>query len=293
MPKPTVIVDPHIHLWELATGWYPLQEKGPESGEDTHGVGDFSKIMGRDYTLDDYLDHANGYDVRKIVHVTAAQAPSSWPDETRMLQELYDQRGFPHGIVGWTDFERPVEEVDAELDRHAAFANFRGIRHQTPPAYNSPHVDACFQVMQRRGLIYDTVAHQDTLPAAAQTVERFGEMSFVLEHAGWPTAADAETFTIWKAGIEAVAKAPNAAAKISGLMMPLGRFDLDTLRPWVLATIEAFGADRCMFASNFPVDWLWVEYGDLMDGYAEIVADFSEDERAAMFAGNAERWYRI
>jgi predicted TIM-barrel fold metal-dependent hydrolase len=147
--------------------------------------------------------------------------------------------------------------------------------------------------MQRRGLIYDTVAHQDTLPAAAQTVERFGEMSFVLEHAGWPTAADAETFTIWKAGIEAVAKAPNAAAKISGLMMPLGRFDLDTLRPWVLATIEAFGADRCMFASNFPVDWLWVEYGDLMDGYAEIVADFSEDERAAMFAGNAERWYRI
>jgi predicted TIM-barrel fold metal-dependent hydrolase len=75
--------------------------------------------------------------------------------------------------------------------------------------------------------------------------------------------------------------------------MPLGGFDLDTVRPWVLAAIEAFGTDRCMFATNFPVDWLWTDYATLIDGYAEIVSGFSDGERGAMFAGNAERWYRI
>jgi len=285
-------VDAHIHLWELASGWYPLLEQGPESGEETHGIGDFRKIQ-RDYTLGDYRAHAAGFDVEKVVHVTAAGKPPTWPDETRWLQELFDREGQPHAAIGWTDFGRPVEEVDAELGAHAEYPIFRGIRHQDVIDYGSEHVDACFAVMQRRGLIYDAVAHEDSLPAAAATARRFPEMSFILEHAGWPTAGTPEVFERWTAGVRDFASAPNTAVKISGLVMPLGGFEVERLRPYVETVIDAFGTDRCMFATNFPVDWLFTEYSTLVAGYRELVSGCSAAEQEALFAANAERWYRI
>jgi len=293
MPEKIQFVDPHIHLWDLATRWYPLLEDAPEGAADAHGVGDFSKLVGRDFLLADYFEHARDYDVTKVVHITAAQQPPSWPDETAYLQQLFERQGHPHGIIGWTDFDRPIDEVDAELGRHADHANFRGIRHQSVVDYGSSHVDACFEVMQRRGLIYDVVAHEESLPAAAATVKRFGDMSFVLEHAGWPSGGGTEVFSRWRKGMAQLAEAPNAAVKISGLGMPLRGFDLDLVRPWVEATIELFGPDRCMFASNFPVDWLFCEYSTLLGVYQALVEPYSEDERAAMFAGTAEGWYRI
>jgi predicted TIM-barrel fold metal-dependent hydrolase len=71
------------------------------------------------------------------------------------------------------------------------------------------------------------------------------------------------------------------------------RWTVESLRPYVLETIEAFGVDRCMFASNFPIDGLHSSYGALWQAYAETVADASAAEREALFLRNAERYYRI
>jgi L-fuconolactonase len=286
-------VDPHVHLWDLTTGWYPLLDPQTDTTGEDHGVGPFGKLQGKNFLLPDYFGHARGYEVQKIVHVTAAQAPPTWPDETRFLQELFLSEGYPHGIIGWTDFDRPLEEVDAELAAHAEYPNFRGIRHQAVVDYTSEHILDCFGLMQRRGLIYDTVAHEDSLAAAALAAKRFPEMSFVLEHTGWPSGGGKEVFDEWRAGIVQFAAAPNTAVKISGLGIPLRGYDTEELRPWVQATIETFGPDRCMFASNFPVDWLFTEYSTLIDTYLRLTAQYSEDERRGMFADNAERWYRI
>jgi predicted TIM-barrel fold metal-dependent hydrolase len=81
--------------------------------------------------------------------------------------------------------------------------------------------------------------------------------------------------------------------KISGLGIPLRGYDPQQLRPWVETAIETFGPQRCMFASNFPVDWLFTEYATLLEIYLELTSSYTEDERRAMFADNAERWYRI
>jgi predicted TIM-barrel fold metal-dependent hydrolase len=286
-------VDSHIHLWELKTGWYPLLDPQTDTEGQDHGVGPFGKLQGSDFLLADYFGHAADYDVAKIVHVTAAQAPPTWPDETRFLEELGEKEGYPHGIIGWTDFDRPLAEVDAELGAHAEYSRFRGIRHQTVVDYTSEHVLECFGLMQRRGLIYDTVAHEDSLPAAAEAAKRFPEMSFILEHTGWPSSGDTDVFTQWRAGMSAFAESPNTAVKISGLGIPLRGYDLGQVRPWVDAAIETFGPDRCMFGSNFPVDWLFTEYSTLMETYQACVAAYSEEERGAMFVDNAERWYRI
>lgn len=285
-------IDPHVHLWELKTGWYPHLEAPQEIGE-SHGVGDFSKLRGRDFSLDDYLEMSDDYEIVKMVHVTAAQAPPTWPDETRYLQGLFEARGYPHGIVGWTDFKKAVNEVDAELGEHAESPNFRGVRHHDGLDYTSDHIAKCFEVMQRRGLLYDTVANEKNLTQAAELAGHFGDVSFIVEHTGWPTAADAETFKAWRDGMRRMAEHPNAAVKISGLGMTMHHWSVEDLRPWIEATIEIFGVDRCMFASNFPVDWLYSDYDALLAAYRDITSGASDQERQALFVTNAERWYRI
>jgi predicted TIM-barrel fold metal-dependent hydrolase len=70
-------------------------------------------------------------------------------------------------------------------------------------------------------------------------------------------------------------------------------WNVESIRPWVLATIEAFGVERCMFASNWPVDSLYSDYGTIVDAYHEITADWPKDDKDALFWSNAERLYRI
>jgi predicted TIM-barrel fold metal-dependent hydrolase len=285
-------VDAHVHLWELSTGWYPHLEADEETTE-YHEIGDFSKIRNRDFTLENYFELARDYDVLKIVHVTAAQTPPTWPDETRYMQRLFESQGFPHGIIGWSDFTKPAAEVDKELGEHAESPNFRGVRHHDGIDFRSDHTAKCFEVMQRRGLIYDAVVHENDLPDAARLARRFEGMTWIVEHTGWPTATDPETFDAWRSGMEMMAACPNAAVKISGLGMVIPQWTADDFRPWIEATLEAFGTDRCMFASNFPVDWIYSELDTLLSAFTEITSGLSKDERESVFVTNAERWYRI
>ncbi len=81
--------------------------------------------------------------------------------------------------------------------------------------------------------------------------------------------------------------------KISGLGMVDHAWTVDSIRPWVLACIEAFGTDRSFFATNWPVDSLFSCYGDVVDAYAEIISSFSEEEQRALFSGNARRVFRL
>ena len=90
-----------------------------------------------------------------------------------------------------------------------------------------------------------------------------------------------------------LAELPNTAVKLSGFAMVNPGWTRGSIRPLILETISIFGVDRCMFASNLPVDGLNASYGDLFNVYSEIVADFSEAERSALFGGNAERVYRL
>jgi predicted TIM-barrel fold metal-dependent hydrolase len=81
--------------------------------------------------------------------------------------------------------------------------------------------------------------------------------------------------------------------KISGLGMGDHRWTVDSLRPWVLECIDAFGVERSFFGTNWPLDRLYSSYGDVVDAYAEIIRDFTADEQRALFAGNANRIFRI
>jgi predicted TIM-barrel fold metal-dependent hydrolase len=114
-----------------------------------------------------------------------------------------------------------------------------------------------------------------------------------IDHAGFPKRLDREYFERWRAGMRGLAAVPNVVVKISGLGQADHRWTVSSLRSWVRECIEAFGIERSFFASNWPVDRLYSSYGDVLDAYDERTADLREAEREALFAGNAERIFRL
>ncbi len=123
--------------------------------------------------------------------------------------------------------------------------------------------------------------------------ERFPDLPIVLGHAGLPRERSDEYFAAWQDAIAGLAKAPNVVAKISGLGIADHHWTTDSIRPWVMAVIEAFGVERCMFATNWPVDKLFSSYQVLVDAYRSIISGFSASEQNALMWRNAERYYRV
>ena len=97
----------------------------------------------------------------------------------------------------------------------------------------------------------------------------------------------------WHGGMKALAAQPNASVKISGLGMVDWNWNTESIRPFVLSTIDYFGVDRCMFASNFPVDRLYSSFGRLYDTFAALVRDFTDGEQRQLFGATAARIYRL
>ena len=121
----------------------------------------------------------------------------------------------------------------------------------------------------------------------------FDDLVVVVEHTGWPRSSADEERALWKAGMEALAGlGDNVVCKLSGLAMPLGSMSADAFAPWIEHAIEAFGVDRCMFASNFPVDGMHGTLDELYTTFAAVTAGLDDESRDKLFATNAERVYR-
>ncbi len=295
MYRPGRIVDPHIHLWDLAKRWYPILEGGADGAHDNeaHPVGDFSALIGHDFLPADYRSVSTNWPVDKVVHITAAQTPSSWVAETEWLQSLYETTGRPHGIIGWIDLDQEPAALADEITKQRAFPNFRGFRHLDLPDLASPRTVEFFTQMGAAGLIYDLVAHHDRLADAARLIAAFPKVPFVLEHTGWPLSTDPAAFDAWRDGMGQIAAQANAFCKISGLGMAMNQWSVEDLEPWVKGAIDIFGADRCMIASNFPIDRLYSSFDALYDAFVAIIQVRGEVDMDKLFFTNAERIYGL
>src|SRR5260221_10900310 len=128
---------------------------------------------------------------------------------------------------------------------------------------------------------------------AARLGARFPDPQIILNHAGSPIDRDAAGMAAWRPGLALLAAEPNVAIKISDLVAYDHHWTVDSLRPVVLACIDAFGADRAMFGSDFPVAGLHATYDQAYDAFKAIVADFSAAEQRKLFHDNAARLYRL
>jgi L-fuconolactonase len=283
---PARIVDAHVHLWDPArTDWYPYLARPPQGGP-----GDATRMYRR-FDVDAYHAEAAKWNVVKVVNVAAATGAHSI-DETIELDANAQASGCPDAIIGGLPPTDSVDEAVELLDRQMTASRFRGIRPMGP--LDRPVPDAAvLRALAERNLVFELMAHPDQLRHAADQLAGFDELTVVVEHTGWPRAGSEEERALWRAGIDALSGlGTNVMCKLSGLAMPLASVRTDVLAPWLEYAIEAFGVDRCLFASNFPVDAMHGTFDDLYSTFSEVTGGLDADAREKLFAGNAERVYR-
>jgi predicted TIM-barrel fold metal-dependent hydrolase len=294
------LVDPHVHLWDLSRDRYAWLQDDPLPN---NPAGDMSPIARRDYLLDDYLSDAGRWPVEKIVHVECGLPRGAQVGETAWLQAMADRRGYPQGIVAGADLLDPgIERV---LARHVEHANVRGIRqivswHREPAkTYTAEDLlgshawRAAFALLSRYGLVFDLQIYPSQMATAATLAAEHPESSIVVNHAGLPTDRNRDGVERWRSGLRLLAARPNVSIKISGLGMVDRAWTVDSIRPFVLEAIDAFGPARSMFASNFPVEKVHGSFDSIYRAYDEITRGFGDGERARLFGGTAEAVYRI
>jgi len=289
-------VDAHIHLWDLQKLRYPwltppFSDDGPNGSVES---------IACDYGVADYLRDAAGYPVTKAVHIDAGAHPDDALAETRWLQGLADQGGFPHAIVAYAPLNDP--SVEKLLAAHVESKNVRGIRHiinwhPNPRRTYTPcdllQDDAFakgYAKLARYRLSFDLQIYPNQMEAAYRLAKANPDVPVSLNHMGMPVDGD---LTQWRGGLDLLASLPHVAVKISGMGFIDRNWTSESMRPLVLEIIDRFGPGRCAFASDFPTDRLFNSYSSQLDFFASVTQDFSASERDALFAGTAERIYRI
>lgn len=289
-------VDAHVHLWDLDRIRYPWLT--PPFADD--GPNGSVQAIASTYLPADYRADAAGWNVAGYVHVDAGADASQALDETEWLSALH--RG-PNCIVAFAALDDP--KVGELLAAHAAHGRVRGIRHivnwhREPRRTYTPRDvtmdDAWakgFALLGKYGLSFDLQCYPGQMPGLAPLFARHPDTPVIVNHLGMPVLSDANGLEDWRTGLTALAALPQVAIKISGLGFVRRPWTSADARPLVLEAVDLFGTDRCLVASDFPTDKLFGSFDDTLDAYAEIIAGFSEDERRAIWGGNADRCYRL
>lgn len=283
-------VDTHFHLHDLKRPELRYSWLEPEA---VHGfLGDIDALKSQHYWIEDYLAETRFCNVVKAIHVQAALGIPDPVNETKWLQAFADRTGFPQGIVA----ECHLADADAEsvLERHMQYANVRGVRDFGRGDYLVDSAwRAGFRFLRQHNLVacIDTRIH--LFDGLLDLAAKFPDTMICVDHCAIPARRDDDYFRLWSEALRKLARAENVVMKISGLGMMDRRWTVESLRPWVLGSIEAFGVERVVFGSNWPVDRLFSSYPDVVNAYAQIISGFPREEQIRMFARNAETLFRI
>jgi predicted TIM-barrel fold metal-dependent hydrolase len=295
----TPIVDAHHHLWDLGEVRYPWLT---DEIEPNFMFGDYVELR-RNYLPTDYLRDTAGEQVVATVHCEAEADRSDPVAETRWLARQYQRHGFPNALVVWADLLSPM--AGAQLDAHLSASRLvRGVRFKprvpdlgssSSPAggLDDPDLMVGVGLLERYGLSWDLRVPWWHLDVAARFVERIPSISVILNHCGLPWRRDRNSLEVWRNGIRALAACANVTVKISELGLADKEWSQADNVPLIREVLHCFGPSRALFASNFPVAAMRVDYDRWIAAVKTALEGFSADDRANVFGKNAMRTYRI
>ncbi|MGH7926654.1 MAG: amidohydrolase family protein [Candidatus Binatia bacterium] len=307
------ICDAHHHLWERAGERYLLADFLQDIGSGHNVVATIAvecKAMYRKHGIEELKPLGETEFLTWVAHHAMA--------DTSIATAIAS------GIVGFADLSRG-DPVAAVLEAHMAASpnRFRGIRHSTTwdssgaLRNEAPHglmsegsFRGGFAWLKRYQLSFDAWLYHPQLAELAELAGAFPDVRIILNHLGAPLGIGpykrADVFKAWREGILRVAACPNVVVKLGGLGSERSGYDwheriekpssmelVAAMKPYIELCIEAFGADRCMFESNFPVEKRANSYVVLWNAFKRITANYSESERAALFHDTAMRVYRL
>ncbi|MHB1700697.1 MAG: amidohydrolase family protein [Acidobacteriaceae bacterium] len=276
----TLRIDAHHHLWSY-------------SAEDHGWIGDRMTQIRRDFLPADLEAELKSANIDGAVAVQTRQAL----EETEWLLRLASQHEVMRGVVGWAPIASP--DFAATLERLREHRKLKGLRHVAQDEPDDAFLlredfNAGIGLLRDTGLVYDILIFERHLPNAIQFVDLHPHQAFVLDHIGKPRIAQGE-MEPWAANIRELARRENATCKLSGMATEAdwAGWSLDTLRPYAEVVLEAFGADRVMMGSDWPVCLLAASYGRWVGTVEELVAALSQSERESVLGGTAMRVYDL
>jgi len=277
------VIDAHHHVWDLS-----VRDQDWIHGSEMD-------VLRRSFSMADLRPEAERAGVTRSVLVQTVTVR----DETPEMLALAVSDPLVCGVVGWVDLTaESIADDLAALVSGPGGRYLSGMRHQVqsepdPDWLRRPDVLRGLRAVAAASLCYDLVIRPHQLPSASYAAAAVPELFFILDHAGKPPIANGE-LEPWAGSLRELAAHPNTACKLSGLVteaVPGARSA--AFRPFADVILSAFGAERVMFGSDWPVCLLVSDYPSVVALTQTLVADLSEAEQAAVFAGTAARVYGI
>ncbi len=291
------IIDAHHHIWRVAeVPWL--------SGPPVPRIfGDYAALR-QDYPVEQFIREVAPHGVVKSVYIQINVAPGREVEEAEWVQSAAAAHHYPHGIVGYADLAAP--DVAQTLDREMACANLRGIRQQLhwharplyrfaarPDLMNDRAWQSGLRELEARGLVFELQVFASQMNDAANLARNFPGVTFVLLHAGMLEDRSPAGWALWRDGMRKLAGCANVCVKLSGLGTFEHQCSVALWQPVVKETLEMFGAERCIYGSNYPIEKLWTTYDRIIAVMHECTSHLNAHERRAVFYDNAQRVYRL
>lgn len=273
-------IDSHQHFWAYSAEQYGWMT------DDMH-------VLRRDHLPKNLWAQQEPLGFQGSVAVQARQTL----EESRWLLELADDDPRILGVVGWVDLRS--ESLASQLEQFAPHPRFVGVRHvvQDEPDNDFMLRDDFIRgiaLLPKFNLVYDILVFERQLPAAIELVRRFPEQPFVLDHIAKPLIADG-VIEPWAERFRTLAEFPNVTCKISGMVTEANwaTWTNDDLRPYMEIALDAFGPNRLMIGSDWPVCRLAGEYDRVMRLVIDFIATLSDAEQTAILGENCANAYRL
>lgn len=275
-------IDAHQHFWS----YDPVQFEW---------IGEDMRRIRRDFMPVDLAPLAASAGVDGTVAVQARQTLV----ETDWLLKLAEETpGLIRGVVGWVPLRERGADIGAVLEAYAGRRMLKGVRHvlQAEPEtyFRDAAFNAALAALPGHGLSYDLLVVEKQLPEVVELVDRHEGLAFVLDHIAKPVVAGAPG-AAWAGWLRELARRPNVCCKFSGVVTeaPGWRWTPELVRGYFEVALEAFGAGRLMFGSDWPVCEVAASYAQWHGVVETCVAALSAEEQAAILGGNAARFYRL
>lgn len=290
------IIDAHHHFWDPAANYHPWLRDEPMI---PFRYGDYSAIRSR-FMTEEYDAVSENWEIVASVTMEGEWDPHDPVGEAIWMQQLAHKTARPaaHAAQAWLDRE-DLEDVLAVLE---TLPLVRSVRHKpranpapggAPGGMMDAGYRAGFSKLSQVGLMFELQTPWWHLHEAMSMAESAPEAKIILNHAGLPADRGAEGMAGWKAAMREFSKLPQAVVKISGLGLSGRPWRLTDNRDIIMTTIDLFGAERCMFASNFPVDGLCGSFDTIFSSFDAATLELADSEREALFFGTAARVYGI
>lgn len=288
-------IDTHLHLWDATRFDYPWHQSGL-----------FSELPDT-YSLDDAMTEVSNEETAFVVVQAEVNHAHDPVEETAWVQKTVDEHPKGNqiaGFVAYADLSDP--NLERTLERHARHSVFTGIRQEIwwkrpatrPDVLEDDMLENSawclnFAKLADVNASFDLTCWHTQLRSFASFLSDYPGIPVIVDHLGSPVLDDDHALEVWRDGINALAALPNTFMKISGLSQADPHWSVDCVRPLVDHVLDAFGAERCMLGSNFPVEKLTSSYETVWNAYQDLFAELTSAERSKLYFKTAKAAYRL